>query len=55
MITVLRYLYGTLRDTLPSTTDEAGPFLAGMAWAFILHWLIVIVITCLHCSAKGGC
>lgn len=52
---LVRDLLGDLRQTLPSTEDEAGAFVAGMAWAFVLHWLVLICVTWQHCASRGGC
>lgn len=42
----------SVRETLPSTEDEAGAFLAGMCWAFVLSWVTLIVVSWL--SQRGG-
>lgn len=34
-----------LRGTLPSTEDEAGAFVAGMTYAFVLFWSFLIAAT----------
>lgn len=55
-MTVLRYLYASIRETLPSTTDEAGIFVAGMAWSFLLFFSSLLFFTWLGCSTiRGGC
>ena len=35
----------SFRETLPSTEDEAGWFMSGLAWGFVLFWTIMIVGT----------
>lgn len=35
----------SVRETLPSTEDEAGAWLAGFCWAFVLHWVALIAVT----------
>ena len=52
---ITRGLAESIRETLPRTDDEAGVFLSGLTWAFVLHWAILIAVTYLHCSARGGC
>lgn len=43
----------SVRETLPSTEDEAGPFLAGMVWAFVLFWTFLILTTWLWLAGFG--
>jgi hypothetical protein len=38
-------VWASLRETWPSTEDEAGPWLGGFVWAFALHWVILILVT----------
>jgi hypothetical protein len=45
LIAVGAGLLADLRETLPSTTDEAGAFVAGFAWAFVIFWTTLIVVT----------
>jgi hypothetical protein len=57
MSTVLAVVAGlaeTIRETLPRTEEEAGPFVAGLCWAMVLFWGTLIAVTWLHCAAKGG-
>ena len=42
---VVVVLFGALRESWPSTEDEAGAFLAGMAWAFVLFWSMLMFVT----------
>jgi hypothetical protein len=53
--TILLALVNDFRETLPATTDEAGPFMAGFVWAFVIHWVILIAATWAYCSQRGGC
>lgn len=55
LLEILKGAWQSFRETLPSTTDEAGPFLAGAAWAFVLHWTLLIAVTFAHCSRAGTC
>ena len=41
----VRYVAEQLRESLPSTEGQAGPFVSGMAWAFAVHWTLLIAIT----------
>lgn len=50
---VVAVLAGALRESLPSTEDEAGPFLAGMAWAFVLFWTMLVLVTYLWLVSVG--
>lgn len=52
---ILRGLAESIRETLPSDEKEAGAWLSGLAWAFVLHWAAVLLVTWAHCSARGGC
>jgi hypothetical protein len=51
---LVRGLYESIRETLPSTDAEAGAFLAGMIWAFVLFWLTVFVATYLTLLGRGA-
>lgn len=51
---IVRGLWESIRETLPSTTDEAGAFLSGMTYAFILHWAVLIFVTYAYVTAGGG-
>lgn len=44
----------TIRETLPSTTDEAGVFVAGMCWAVVLCLAGLLLATWMHCSQIAG-
>jgi hypothetical protein len=50
-----RGLWESVRETLPKSSDEAGVFLAGMVWAFVLFWSILLAVTYAHCRTFGGC
>jgi hypothetical protein len=52
---LLRGCYATLRETLPDDVSECGVFLAGFTWAFLLHWVVLIIVTWSVCSQRGGC
>lgn len=49
----LSVLWDALRESLPSTEDEAGPFVAGMTWAFVLFWAMLCAITWLYAWSLG--
>ena len=34
-----------LRESLPSTEDQAGAFVAGMVYAFVLFWTMLVLVT----------
>jgi hypothetical protein len=45
----------TIRETLPSDEREAGVWVSGLAWAFVLHWAVLLWVTWGYCSSRGGC
>jgi hypothetical protein len=51
---VVAGLWESIRETLPSTEDEAGPFLAGMCWAFCLFFSFLILFSYLAMRAMGA-
>jgi hypothetical protein len=51
---IARSIAGDIRETLPSTPEEAGVFLAGACWAFILFWTFLILTTWLYLRTVGG-
>jgi hypothetical protein len=48
-----RGLYESIRETLPSTEQEAGAFLSGMVWAFLVFWVTVFIATYLTLLGRG--
>ena len=42
---VLRYLVEQLRETLPDDERTAGAFVAGMVYAFVLFWTMLVLVT----------
>jgi len=38
-------LLADIRETLPGNEQEAGVFLAGMTWAFLIFWACLIAVT----------
>jgi hypothetical protein len=55
LLEILRGLAETVRETLPSTTDEGGAWLSGFVYAFVLHWVVLFAVTYAHCRASGTC
>ena len=57
MTTLLRELargaVETVRETLPSDEREAGVFLAGATWAFVIFILVLIFATWASARALG--
>lgn len=51
---IVRGLWGSFRETLPSTEQEAGAFLSGMLWAFAAHWGMLIFVTYAYTTSGGG-
>lgn len=52
---IVRGLAETIRETLPSTSEEGSAFLSGACYAFVIHWALLIAITYAHCRASGTC
>lgn len=50
----LSLLWGTFRETLPESEHEAGVFLAGMIWAFVIFIGCLLFTSCAVVSARGG-
>lgn len=50
---VVAVLVDAIRESLPSTEDEVGPFVAGMTWAFVLFWAILCAVTWLYAWSLG--
>lgn len=50
---VLLGLLSDIRETLPTTEEEAGPFLAGMCWAFVIFFSFLIFFSWLYLRAAG--
>jgi hypothetical protein len=45
MLDIARGLAASIRETLPGDHREAGVFLAGMTWAFVLFWACLFLVT----------
>jgi hypothetical protein len=50
---IARGAWSTIRETLPSDDREAGVFLAGFTWGFVIFWGLVIFVTILYAKAAG--
>jgi hypothetical protein len=50
---IVRSAWETIRETLPSDDREAGVFLAGLTWGFVIFWGLVILVTILYAKAAG--
>jgi hypothetical protein len=44
----------SIRETLPADEREAGVFLAGACWAFVLFWSMLIFVTYLWSRSTGA-
>ena len=42
---LVRGLYETIRETLPSDEREAGVFVAGMAWALVVYVVVLLFVS----------
>lgn len=38
-------LLASIRETLPDSEETAGAWVAGFAWAFAIHWVLLITVT----------
>ena len=43
----------SFRESLPASEDEAGTWIAGFAWAMVLHWAMLFLTTWLWWKAQG--
>jgi hypothetical protein len=50
---VVRGVAESIRETLPGDDKEAGLWLGGFCWAFVLHWAIVLIMTYLWWVGQG--
>jgi hypothetical protein len=42
---VVAALLAALREVLPSTEDELAPWFGGFCTSFVLHWVMLILVT----------
>jgi hypothetical protein len=42
------------RETLPTTDDDCGPFLAGACWMLFVCMLALLIVSYGHLRATGG-
>lgn len=54
LIDIVRGLWESIRETLPSTEQEAGAFLSGLCYAFALHWAMLLFVTYAYVTSGGG-
>jgi hypothetical protein len=50
---IARGAWETIRETLPATEDEAGAFVAGMTYAFVIFFGLLVLVTMLYAKAAG--
>ncbi len=43
----------SVRETLPADEHEAGMFLAGMTWAFVIFMLLLVAVSMAWAQAHG--
>ena len=55
LLEILRGLWETIRETLPTDSREGAVFIAAMAWSFCLFWGAVLIVSWLSCSRAGNC
>jgi uncharacterized membrane protein YdbT with pleckstrin-like domain len=48
-----RGAYESVRETLPADEHEAGVFVAGMAWAFVIYCFLLIIVSWVTAKALG--
>ena len=54
VLEIVRYVCGGIRETLPKSEHDAGVFLAGMTWAFVIYCLLLVAVSWLTVAAFGG-
>jgi hypothetical protein len=52
---IARGLWESVREVLPESEADAGPFVSGFVLAFVLHWVTLLAVTYAHCAGRGGC
>lgn len=52
-VEILRSLWQSFRETLPADESEAGVFLAGMCWAFVAFFTMLVLVSWLYGKAAG--
>ena len=55
LLEILRGVYETIRETLPSDAREGAVFLSAMCWSFVLFWTSVLIASWLSCRGAGNC
>lgn len=55
LVEILRGVAETIRETLPDDERTAGAWLSGLAYAFVLHWGALLLVTWSWCAQRGGC
>jgi hypothetical protein len=50
---VIAGLWESVRETWPDSEETAGAFVAGMAWAFLIFFGILVFVTWLWSTAAG--
>lgn len=43
----------TIRATLPDSEETAGAFVSGMAYAFVIFFALLVLVTLLYAKAAG--
>jgi hypothetical protein len=54
VLSLLSGLAGSVRESLPTTEDDAGQWLAGLCWGFVLHWGALILVTYAWARSTGA-
>jgi vacuolar-type H+-ATPase subunit I/STV1 len=50
---IVVYVAREILATLPSSEDEAGMFLSGMCWAFLIFIALLLLVTMAWATARG--
>ena len=50
---VIAGLWESFRETLPSDESEAGVFMAGLTWGFVVFFSMLVLVTWLYARATG--
>jgi len=46
-------LWASIRETLPDSEETAGAFVSGMAYAFVVFFGLLVLVTILYAKAAG--
>lgn len=50
---IVAVLWESIRETWPQDEREGGVFLAGISWAFVIFWTVLIAVTWMYAWSLG--